>query len=185
MATVALLDRLIQQVRVDHGEPHLQVDIIGHSMGGLIARYYSRYGTRDLLDGNEFEVTQAGARKVRRLILVGTPNLDFVEAMHSLIVGGNLGFRGTYPEVITTMPAIYQLYPHALHQWCIPQRVERWSVTSLTPTFGCSSRCAPGVRPCVVAFNSAWENRRRSSIWQPWKPIFAITWNVPGALPGH
>lgn len=117
IATVGLLDRLIEQVRVDHGQPHLQVDIIGHSMGGLIARYYARYGTRDLLDGNEFEVTHSGAQKIRRLILVGAPNLGSVEAMHSLIVGANLGFRETFPEVIMTMPAIYQLFPHALHEW--------------------------------------------------------------------
>jgi pimeloyl-ACP methyl ester carboxylesterase len=117
IATVGLLDRLIEQVRFDYGQPHLQVDIIGHSMGGLIARYYARYGTRDLLDGNEFRVTHNGARKIRRLILVGTPNLGSVEAMHSLIVGANLGFRETFPEVVMTMPAIYQLFPHALHEW--------------------------------------------------------------------
>ena len=117
MTNVGLLDRLIEQVRVDYGQPHLQVDIIGHSMGGLIARYYVRYGARDLLDGNAFEVTHDGARKVRRLVLVGTPNLGSVEAMHSLIVGANLGLKETFPEVLMTMPAIYQLFPHALHEW--------------------------------------------------------------------
>ncbi len=117
ITTVGLLDRLIEQIRADNEQPHLQVDIIGHSMGGLIARYYARYGTQDLLDGNEFEVTHSGAQKIRRLILVGTPNLGSVEAMHSLIAGTNLGFRETFPEVIMTMPAIYQLFPHALHEW--------------------------------------------------------------------
>lgn len=115
--TVERLDRLIEQLRVDHGQPGLQVDIIAHSMGGLIARYYTRYGSVDLLDGNEFHVTLAGAEKMRRLILVGTPNLGSVESMHSLIVGANLGLRQTRPEVIMTMPAIYQLFPHALHEW--------------------------------------------------------------------
>jgi len=117
IASVRKLDRLIEQVRADYGRTDLQVDIIGHSMGGLIARYYARYGTRDLLDGNDFPVTHAGAAKVRRLVLVGTPNLGSVDALHSLIVGANLGLRQTPPEVIMSMPAIYQLFPHALHQW--------------------------------------------------------------------
>lgn len=111
------LDRLIEQLRIDYGRPDLRVDVIGHSMGGLIARYYARYGTADLLNGNDFPVTQAGAQKMRRLVLVGTPNLGSVEAMHSLIEGRELGQRRTSPEVIMTMPAIYQLLPHALNDW--------------------------------------------------------------------
>ncbi len=115
--TVEQLDSLIDQIRIDHGQPELQPDILAHSMGGLIARYYARYGIVDLLEGNDFNVTFAGAQKIRRLILVGTPNLGSVESMHSLMVGANLGFRQTRPEVIMTMPAIYQLFPHALHEW--------------------------------------------------------------------
>jgi hypothetical protein len=86
-------------------------------MGGLIARYYARYGTQDLLAGNEFPGSLEGARKLRRLILVGTPNLGSLEAMHALIEGRASGLRKTPPEVIMTMPSIYQLFPHALHEW--------------------------------------------------------------------
>jgi hypothetical protein len=50
------LDRLIDQLRIDYGRQDLRVDVIGHSMGGLIARYYARYGTADLLNGNDEEV---------------------------------------------------------------------------------------------------------------------------------
>ena len=52
--TVGKLDRFIEQIRIDHGDPDLKVDVIAHSMGGLVARYYIRYGTVDVLDDNEF-----------------------------------------------------------------------------------------------------------------------------------
>jgi pimeloyl-ACP methyl ester carboxylesterase len=122
--SVAALNRLIEQVKLDHGRPDLKVDVIAHSMGGLIARYYARYGTVDVLNDNEFPVSQAGARNMRRLILVGTPNLGSVEAMRSLMEGRNLGLRLTPPEVIMTMPAIYQLFPHALNHWLFTTAAE-------------------------------------------------------------
>jgi pimeloyl-ACP methyl ester carboxylesterase len=115
--SAAALNDLIEQVKLDYGRPDLQVDIIAHSMGGLIARYYARFGKEDLLAGNDFPVTHSGAKNIRRLILVGTPNLGSVEAMRSLMEGRTLGLRQTPPEVIMTMPAIYQLFPHALNNW--------------------------------------------------------------------
>lgn len=117
--TVRALDALIEQLRLDHGRSDLKVDLLAHSMGGLVARYYARYGTVDLLDGNDFPVTHQGADKLRRMVLVGTPNLGSVESMYSLIEGRPFGLRRVQPEVIMTMPAIYQLFPHALNRWLV------------------------------------------------------------------
>ena len=111
------LDRLIRTIRADHASPDLRVDIIGHSMGGLIARYYSRYGTADVLDDNQFPADNPGASRLRRVVLVGTPNLGSIGAIRSLINGEHLGLRRSPPEVLMTMPAIYQLFPHALDSW--------------------------------------------------------------------
>ncbi|TCO77853.1 esterase/lipase family protein [Chromatocurvus halotolerans] len=111
------LDRLIRTIRSDHASPDLRVDIIGHSMGGLIARYYSRYGTADVLNNNQFDADDPGASRLRRLVLVGTPNLGSIGAIRSLINGEHLGLRRSPPEVLMTMPAIYQLFPHALDNW--------------------------------------------------------------------
>jgi pimeloyl-ACP methyl ester carboxylesterase len=59
------LDRLIEAIRHDYGDPALRVDIVAHSMGGLVARYYQRYGTEDVLDGRESQVTLYGTSRVR------------------------------------------------------------------------------------------------------------------------
>ncbi len=117
--SVRALDALVERIRADHGRPDLRVDLVAHSNGGLIARYYARYGTADVLEGNEFPVTQAGAGKIRRLILLGTPNFGSVAAVTGFIGGTKVGFRRIPPEVLATFPTAYQLFPHALNDWLI------------------------------------------------------------------
>lgn len=117
--TAAALGRLIAQIRSDYGDPTLQVDIVAHSNGGLVARYYARYGARDVCDGDEFRMDQAGAADIRRLILLGTPNFGSVRSLTGLIDGAEVGFRKIPPEVLATMPSAYQLLPHALNTWIV------------------------------------------------------------------
>jgi pimeloyl-ACP methyl ester carboxylesterase len=85
-------------------------NVIGHSMGGLIARYYLRYGTAE--PGGP--VTWAGARHIRNLILVATPNAGSVPALEALLFGERVGLSSTTlaAPVITRMPSIYTLLPH-------------------------------------------------------------------------
>lgn len=118
------LDALVERIRADYGKPGLKVDIVAHSNGGLISRYYARYGTRDVQGGNEFDVTQEGASKIRRLILLGTPNFGSVAAVTGFIEGSAVGFRRIPPEVLFTMPSAYQLFPHALNNWLINAKGE-------------------------------------------------------------
>lgn len=113
------LDALIEQVRRDYGDPALKVDLIAHSMGGLVARYYLRYGVTDVLDGDEFPLNFHGAERVRRVILLGTPNLGSVKALQNLLTGFRVGLRKIPPEVLATMPSAYQLLPHPLNDWII------------------------------------------------------------------
>lgn len=123
--TARKLDDFIEQVRKDYQSSDLEVDLVAHSMGGLIARYYMRYGRADVLDSNDFPVTQAGAKKVRRFVQLGAPNLGSIAALHQLIEGYKV-VKGTVPvEVITTMPAVYQLLPHPLNDWLITANGEK------------------------------------------------------------
>ena len=96
----------------------VKFDLVAHSMGGLIARYYLRYGDADLpSDGASPEVTWAGADHVRRVILIGTPNSGSLNAVSQLVEG--VQFAPVLPKVeaaiLGTMPAVYQLLPRSRH----------------------------------------------------------------------
>lgn len=113
------LDALIQQIRADHGDPTLKVDVLAHSNGGLVARYYARYGTADLPETGAFQPTQAGAGNLRRLLLVGTPNLGTMQPVLSLLRGEEIGLRNIPSEVVATCPGLPQIMPHPGVPWLI------------------------------------------------------------------
>ncbi len=110
-----------QQVRDGRGLPDgtpVKVDVVAHSMGGLVLRYYLRYGPNALPDdGSLPELTWEGAKNVRRAILIGTPNAGSAKAVEQLVNGLNLNplFPNYRSPILGTMPAIYQLMPRARH----------------------------------------------------------------------
>jgi pimeloyl-ACP methyl ester carboxylesterase len=96
----------------------VKFDIVAHSMGGLLARYYLRYGASDLPeDGSPPEVTWAGARNVKSLSMIGTPNAGSVGALEQLVEGfGGMPFVPKYqPAILGTLPSLYQLLPQSRH----------------------------------------------------------------------
>jgi pimeloyl-ACP methyl ester carboxylesterase len=109
------LGDLIEQIRLDYGIPALKVDIIAHSMGGLITRYFMRYGYDDVLDDNDFPVNNYGSSRVRKVVLLGTPNLGSVSAIQGFLQGYKVGLRSVPTEVLMTMPSAYQLFSHPIH----------------------------------------------------------------------
>ncbi len=117
--TVRKLDELIEQIRNDYRDPQLRVDVIAHSMGGLIVRYFERYGTTDVLDGNSFPVTGLGVPKLRRVVLLGTPNQGTVTAVHKFLNGYRVGISALPTEGVATMPSTFQLFPHPLVDWVV------------------------------------------------------------------
>ncbi|MGF6690580.1 pimeloyl-ACP methyl ester carboxylesterase [Metapseudomonas resinovorans] len=117
--SVQELDRLIAAVRRDYADPGLRVDLVAHSMGGLIARYYLRFGTRDVLDGEPHPVTMDGAPQVRNLVLLGTPNGGSVSSLHAFIGGEKVGLGRIAPRTLATFPSGYQLFPHPLNTWLV------------------------------------------------------------------
>lgn len=97
----------------------LKFDVIAHSMGGLLLRYYLEYGGQPLPDdGSEPRVTWAGAANVARAVLVATPNGGSVEALANLVEGVRFSWLlPRYdPAVIGTFPSLYQLLPRARHR---------------------------------------------------------------------
>ncbi|MEO1473712.1 MAG: hypothetical protein AAFS03_07190 [Pseudomonadota bacterium] len=93
----------------------VKFDIVAHSMGGLITRYFLRYGDAPLPDdGSTPALTWAGAADVEKVVFVGTPNGGATETFDQLITGydGGRPVLPRYPTYIMgTFPSIYQLLP--------------------------------------------------------------------------
>ncbi|HMB39484.1 MAG TPA: hypothetical protein VKO85_10430, partial [Wenzhouxiangellaceae bacterium] len=90
-----------------------------HSMGGMIARYYLRYGEVDATVDNSFPVNYHGESRVRRIVILGTPSMGSVESVKAFIVGRRIGLATIPPEVMLTFPSFYQLFPHPLTDWLL------------------------------------------------------------------
>lgn len=112
--TAVRLDALVNQIRADYNNSSLQVDIVAHSMGGLVTRYWLRYGSTDVLDSNDFPINNEGAEKARKVILVGTPNLGSTSALQQILVGADFTVNDVAPEVLLSFPSAYQLLPHPI-----------------------------------------------------------------------
>lgn len=101
-----------EQYKIMYGinDYDVQFDLIGHSMGGLVSRYYLRYGTADLpAAGEKPNITWAGSKYVDRLIILGTPNAGYLDTILEMV-------RGTEappfpPAMLGTWPTYYQMMP--------------------------------------------------------------------------
>lgn len=103
-ATAIALQRrvepLLERFRTQPGRSDANVVFIGHSMGGLVARYYV-----DVLGGHEI---------TEKVITLGTPHRGALNAVESLVNGVSKGF-GPFKVDLTklsrSLPSLYQLLP--------------------------------------------------------------------------
>lgn len=97
---------------------NVNFDVVAHSMGGLVARYYLRYGGCPLPDdGSLPQVTWAGAANVSRVVMIGTPNAGSAFAITNLVNGHKTALLlPQYPSaVLGTFPSLYQMLPRERH----------------------------------------------------------------------
>ncbi len=103
----------------EYGVPdyNVQFDIVAHSMGGLLARYYLMYGNQDLpYDPEQLpELDWRGTVMVDRLLVVGTPNDGYLDTFSELVEGLVLvrGAPRLPSGIIATFPSYYQMLPGA------------------------------------------------------------------------
>ena len=96
---------------------NVQFDLIAHSMGGLLARYFVRYGGTLLPEKEEetLPVTWKGGKYVDKVIIIGTPNGGYVDTLLELTEGLRLvAASPAYPKtVIGSFVSYYQMLPNA------------------------------------------------------------------------
>lgn len=103
--TASILDAKINQIKSQTGTA--KVDIVAHSMGGLVARNYISDSIR--------------AQKIRKLITLGTPHLGAVDFLKNINYGGCLRFEigpiclsfapSELKDVIQNMISSFELAP--------------------------------------------------------------------------
>lgn len=107
---------------------NVKFNIVAHSMGGLVARYYLRYGNQALpKNGSQPKLNWAGAKYVDQLIMIGTPNAGSILTFNDLSDGLNLIphwkrllFDVSLPEfsptLIASYPSTFEMLPRTRHQ---------------------------------------------------------------------
>ena len=95
-------------------EEPVKFDIVAHSMGCLVARYYLRYGDQGPVKAEDTpELDWSGCELVDRMILIASPNNGSAKSFVSM----NEGFLFSptvkpFPSgLVATLPSIYQLLP--------------------------------------------------------------------------
>ena len=113
-ARVKELQRTVREQRGLPADAEVKVDLLCHSMGGLLGQWYLRYGAARLPDsGPAPEPTWEGARNIRNFIMVGTPSGGSTNVLPRLRDGLDLNPLFPYyrPSIVGTFPAMYQLIP--------------------------------------------------------------------------
>ena len=91
--------------------------VLGHSLGGLVARYALMYGNAPLESGGPLpRVTWAGSHHIGTIFLVATPNEGTFLALKRLEEGVFYrNHRGAFsPETLFTYPSVFDMIPRRL-----------------------------------------------------------------------
>ena len=93
----------------------IQFDLVGHSMGGLLARYYLRYGGKILPDRAQIlpKPDWSGAKQIDKAVIIGTPNSGYADTLLELRNGLRLisGSPAYPPALIGTFLSYYEMLP--------------------------------------------------------------------------
>jgi hypothetical protein len=112
-AAGTLAERL-DAIRVARGQEVLRVALICQSNGGLLCRYFAKYGSASLEVAESGEATLADGIDVESIVLVGTANGGSLRNLRELDRGRDyvaLIGRKWEPESLFTMPGLFQDLP--------------------------------------------------------------------------
>ena len=111
---------LTERYKVANRQQEVRFDLVGHSMGGLIARYYVQFGRSKL--GRKCDplprASWYGKKYVRNVVLIGSPLGGYADTLLEMVYG--LKLTGMAPRcpagVLATFPSYFQMLPDAAMQ---------------------------------------------------------------------
>jgi len=120
----------------------VKFNIVSHSMGGLIARYYARYGNQQLPVEGTPKLNWAGAKNIKNIFIVSTPNNGSTISLLELIEGRKVSHKWAKkligfsiddypPELIGTFPSMYELLPRKRHHALVDKKWNQLDPLSL------------------------------------------------------
>ncbi|MBP2670979.1 MAG: hypothetical protein H6Q85_1045 [candidate division NC10 bacterium] len=127
--SACLLANRVARIRARTGAS--RVYVVGHSLGGVVARYYARYGGRDVMrdrdcplasGGPAALINAPGAPAIGGLVTLGAPHQGSAQAFRGLMQDFNLfgvlsvGLR----DAVFTMPIAWQLLPFGEADGSVP-----------------------------------------------------------------
>lgn len=103
--SVAELSRLVDELKAKGRD---KIILIGHSMGGLIASYYLRYGTQP---PESAQPTWKGAQNISAVVFGGTPFRGYSQILYDLQFGttSKLNSPLLSPQALQSFPSSYQM----------------------------------------------------------------------------
>lgn len=113
--SVSQLHALVERIRADYKDPALKVDIIAHSNGGSIARYYLQYGPQAVHNRSQPEPWTEGDLRIRRIAMLGTPNLGSAISVSRLYRGFRIGLRTVPPHIMVNFATPFEALPSPAH----------------------------------------------------------------------
>ncbi len=111
-----------------------KISLVGHSMGGLIAAYYLRYGEQDPRRARE---NWAGAKEINSSVIIASPFKGSLLMVHDLIKGVKT-LRNTSllnAESLQSFPSCYQLLPRSDNPQLLNQSLVSENVDFLEEEF--------------------------------------------------
>jgi hypothetical protein len=86
----------------------VKFDFVAHSMGGLLTRYYLRYGDQDISGNKLPEFDWRGAKYANKVVIIGTPNAGYLDTFYELLNGyKSTPISTPYPPALTGSWATY------------------------------------------------------------------------------
>lgn len=112
------LEALLEDIRTGRRE-EARIDIVAHSAGAMVARYFARFGGLDVLEAGADDVDVDPVPRVRRMVLIGSPNRGSIFGAYSFTRGYPMGLLTVQPEVSATFDTAYELLPHPERAWVV------------------------------------------------------------------